>query len=163
MGQKFEIEAIGQVLARGIQRYECVAIKPTTRKDGTQTSYAVLKSQCADCGADFTFTSALHGAAFNPNRRCDKHKAAGVPLGIAKSFLADKAQTEIKRLKAEKADLARRLTQAERSVADMAKRLARYELTTEEAKRFADHCAAMAKERRARLEKARRARASVFD
>jgi hypothetical protein len=142
MAEGFEIEAIGQVLRRGGQSYECVAIKPTTRKDGTPSSFAVLRSKCVECEADFTCTSALRGAVFQPNRRCGKHKMPGVRAAGQK-------------MKTELADLKKRLAESERARLDLAERLARYELTDEEARLFAAHCKAMTKERRARLTKAR--------
>lgn len=163
MSKSFEITAIGQVLLRGAQKFECVAIEPTTRKDGTATSFAVLKGQCAECGADFTFTSARRGAVFQPNRRCDKHKAAGVPLGVNKSVLVGELRKEIATLRQDKADLAKRLDEAERAGRAAVKQLARYELTDAEARAFAALCAARAKEQRAHLGKARtRYEASVF-
>ena len=162
MDRSFTIEAIGQVLTRGAQRYECTAINPAVRKDGTPTFFAVLRSQCAECKADFTCTSALRGAAFMPSRRCDKHKAAGVPLGYSKSATVADLREEVRRLNADKADLTRRLAEAEREAQEATKRLAKYELGTDEARRFAEHCAAMAKERRAHLAKAKARTENVF-
>lgn len=166
MGRAFTIEAIGQVLRRGAQRYECIEIKPTIRRDGTPTSYAVLQSQCAECKATFTCTSALSGAVFQPNRRCDKHKAAGVPLGYSKAEAIGTLREELRQAKAGKADLQRRLTEATRELQDTAKRLARYELNADEARRFAALCETKAKERRAHLAKAKwraQDKPSVFD
>lgn len=154
MGAGFTIEAIGQVLRRGAQSYECVAFRSVVRKDGSPSTVAVLRSQCAECGADFTCTSASHGARFQPNRRCDEHKAAGVPLGLAKNFLADNLRSEIKRLKAEMAGMAKRLAAAERNGQALARRLARYELTDAESQRFAALCAERTRERRGHIARA---------
>lgn len=164
MSGKYEIEAIGQVLERGAQTFECVAIVPTTRRDGTASRYAVLRSQCADCGADFEFTCAMSGAAFQPNRRCSKHKAPLRPVG-AKRIGVQLAEIrfEVKRLEREKADVAKELADARNALLAVGKRLAVYELNDEESKRFAALCAQKAKERRAHLERAKARSGSVFD
>ena len=164
MSRKYEIEAIGQVLERGAQKFECVAVVPTTRKDGTATRYAVMRSQCADCGADFEFTCAMSGRAFQPNRRCSKHKAPWRTVGAPrpKDLLAE-IRMEVKRLQYEKAAVAKQLAYAQNELLSVGKRLAAYELTDEEGQRFAALCAQKAKERRAHLERAKARSGSVFD
>jgi hypothetical protein len=163
MGKEFEITEIGQILKRKDQSYKCVDIRPTQRKDGTPTRYAVLQSQCVDCGADFTCTSAMQGAVFQPNRRCDDHKAAGVSAGRSKNNEAEALALEVRRLKDENANLKWRLNSAEQQTRTLAKRLARFELNDEEGRRFAEHCANMAKERRAHLARSAQRKVSVFD
>lgn len=166
MSKKFEIEAIGQVLRRGAQEYECVAIRPSTKRDGTPSRFAVLKSQCADCKADFECTSAMSGAVFQPNRRCDKHKAAGVPIGPrSKKDVSAALAAEVKSLKEANAELRERLVASEKRQKDFSRRLARYELSDDENRRFAERCEQATKERRALLARAknRSVSKSVFD
>lgn len=72
---------IGDVrLFRG-QRYECEAIEPYTRKDGTQSSVALWTSHCATCGQPFTAKMAVgqwdHPSFSGPVRRCREHAKAG--------------------------------------------------------------------------------------
>lgn len=164
MDKSFTIEAVGQVLYRDTQAFKCVAIRPVTRKDGTPSRYAVLRGKCADCGAEFECTTAMSGAVFQPNRRCDKHKAAGLPVGAprAKERLAE-LQREVDGLRADLAEM-RRAHAAEAKRRETAERkLARYELTDAEGRRFAAYCAQMARERRAHLARASGRAAGVFD
>lgn len=47
------------------------------KKDGTLAVIAVWASQCAQCGEELRFTAPAAATKFQPNRRCDKHKAPG--------------------------------------------------------------------------------------
>lgn len=157
--QAYDIKAIGQVLKYAAQAYECIGFRDTTRKDGTPSRYALLRSHCADCKAEFQCTSAVSGVAFQPNRRCDLHKAAGVPIGKTLN------KTTIRELRKELAAQKAKNAETEKALRAVSKRLARYELSDEENKRYADHCAQVAKERRARLERLKTPKQakSVFD
>lgn len=57
------------------QRYICTATVPFTRKDGTVSAVLTWQSDCAECGAAFSFKSGA--TKFDPNRRCTKHKRPG--------------------------------------------------------------------------------------
>lgn len=57
------------------QRYTCVASVPFTRRDGTVSAVLTWQSDCAECGAAFSFKTGA--SKFDPNRRCAKHKRPG--------------------------------------------------------------------------------------
>lgn len=64
----------------GEQRYECVGIKPYTRRDGSQTELLIWRSNCAKCGDSFECTSPAQSENFSPNRRCALHKRPGTKV-----------------------------------------------------------------------------------
>lgn len=57
------------------QRYTCTAAVPFTRRDGTVSAVLTWQSDCAECGAAFSFK--MGATKFEPNRRCAKHKRPG--------------------------------------------------------------------------------------
>jgi len=57
------------------QDYTCTASVPFTRKDGTVSAVLTWQSDCAECGAAFSFKSGA--TKFEPNRRCAQHKRPG--------------------------------------------------------------------------------------
>jgi hypothetical protein len=63
------------------QSYALVETIPHRRRDGTETTLSRWRSNCATCGAEFTFTSPTHRAKFEPNRRCEQHRQPGVCAG----------------------------------------------------------------------------------
>lgn len=68
---------LGEVRSYRGQRYECVGLRPYTRRDGSATALAEMASACAKCGVGFVFCVPVEAAVFQPNRRCAKHKMAG--------------------------------------------------------------------------------------
>jgi hypothetical protein len=47
------------------------AVVPYVRRDGTETTLAVWRTNCADCGEGFTImTTARRKSLWHPNRRC---------------------------------------------------------------------------------------------
>lgn len=61
------------------QRYTCTAAVPFTRKDGTLSAVLTWQSDCAECGAAFSFK--MGATKFEPNRRCRKHSQPGNRVG----------------------------------------------------------------------------------
>jgi len=59
------------------QRYRLVAVRAHTCRGGRQTQLAEWRSDCAQCGAAFTFLMPLRRKRFEPNRRCAAHKQPG--------------------------------------------------------------------------------------
>lgn len=80
------------IWAHGGQVFECLEIKRTVRKDGAPTSYAVLGSQCPECGVPFISTAALNederGAL---TRRCVDHRRSGRPVAPRPAVVTDRA------------------------------------------------------------------------
>jgi len=69
-----KIEVGDEFRYRG-QKYVCVAVEPYIRKDGAFSGIATIMSNCANCGAEFTFTVGINTTRFNVNRRCPVHAA----------------------------------------------------------------------------------------
>lgn len=157
LSKPYKIEAIGQVLMAGQQRYVCEQIRPVRCSDGSHSKIADLRSECATCGAQFTFSTGLTGAKFYPNRRCDRHKRKGKAAfapSLALKSKADKLETQVSELKL-KLKQAEAKAKAEQRRADAAERsLARYELNGKERSAFDALCAQQAAERRAKLRRA---------
>jgi hypothetical protein len=76
---------IGQKFSRRGQQYVLADYVPYITKDGRCVLLAVLKSRCADCGAEFAFRTmrgAIHSGLLN--RRCSRHKRPGYPVKAVK-------------------------------------------------------------------------------
>ncbi len=73
--------AVGTIVSFHDQQYRCVRTEPYYRPDRTRSDLAEWVSECADCGASFRFRTPVRVRSFVPNRRCDKHKRPGVPVG----------------------------------------------------------------------------------
>jgi hypothetical protein len=59
------------------QAYWPLGTEPCIRKDGKPAILMRWRSRCASCGVWFEFKRSIK-VPFVPNRRCDKHKRAGV-------------------------------------------------------------------------------------
>jgi hypothetical protein len=59
------------------QAYWPLGTEPCIRRDGKPAILMLWRSRCAQCGQPFEFKRSIK-ATFVPNRRCDKHKRAGV-------------------------------------------------------------------------------------
>ena len=68
---------IGMVFKRGVQRYECVAIRPHQRIDGRMTKVAVWITDCPECGEAFEVVCTTSITRGPENRRCPLHRAPG--------------------------------------------------------------------------------------
>jgi hypothetical protein len=72
---------MGEVRMFQGQRYECEALEPYTRKDGTQTTVALWATHCATCGQPFVIKMAIgqwDWPSFRgPVRRCREHAKKG--------------------------------------------------------------------------------------
>jgi hypothetical protein len=58
-----------------VERFEHVC------RNGRTTELIRWRSQCAECGSDFTFSAPANSRKFEPNRRCQKHKRPGHRVG----------------------------------------------------------------------------------
>lgn len=168
-GKPFCITHAGQEFVTQDQRHTVIEIRPVDRRDGAKTEIAEMESACVVCGKAFRYTTALAGDVFYPTRRCKAHKARGQRVGA----LETRAQKDKRRLEEqiekqkeviaglrEARDAARLKAQEEKVRAnELARALARYELTPGEASAFGERCAAATKERRARVKKLRAMRA----
>jgi hypothetical protein len=67
------------------QAYELVGTVPYTRRDGTATELRQWRGYCADCNAEFIFSSPISASKFSPNRRCTKHKRPGARVNSGKA------------------------------------------------------------------------------
>jgi hypothetical protein len=68
---------IGMIFKRGVQRYECVAIRPHQRIDGRMTKLAVWITTCPECGEAFEVVCTTSMNRGPGNRRCPLHRAPG--------------------------------------------------------------------------------------
>lgn len=68
---------IGDTLDHKGQVYTVVASFERNRRDGTKAAILEWRSNCAQCGAPFTFTTPAASSKFEPNRRCQTHKRPG--------------------------------------------------------------------------------------
>lgn len=162
-GKPYRVWAIGQTLRAGDQEYVCTEFREAKRRGGATVRIAALEGKCAECGEPFEFTVGLEGAKFQPNRRCDLHKARGrkaKPGGISAEIKA--RDEKIRALTAENRAIAADMRAAVKDAVDACskalraeikeakaqarkearraeraeKRLARYELTPGEEDRF---------------------------
>ena len=69
---------LGTLLMVDGQRFEVIALLDHCRRDGMPTVLIRWASHCAECGQPFTQTTSM--TAKNPNRRCPKHHAPGLPV-----------------------------------------------------------------------------------
>lgn len=60
------------------QQYRMVGEEQGARKDGAPTVLQVWESECAECGATFSFRRGKYIKKFKVNRRCDDHKQPGI-------------------------------------------------------------------------------------
>jgi len=67
----------GETIVDRGQRYTAIEAVPHVCRDGRETTLTRWLSWCATCGQPFTFTSPTSAKAFQPNRRCAKHKRPG--------------------------------------------------------------------------------------
>lgn len=75
---EYNLETISAVRIYKGQRYECVALDEYRGANGSVGSLATWESECAQCGARFTFRRAVKaGVEFAPSRRCREHAAPG--------------------------------------------------------------------------------------
>lgn len=68
---------IGTLRTHAGQLYWVADTSTRRRKDGSLAVILTWASQCADCGEELRFTTPAAATKFQPNRRCDKHKAPG--------------------------------------------------------------------------------------
>jgi hypothetical protein len=68
---------IGMIFKRGVQRYECVAIRPHQRIDGRMTKLAVWITTCPECGEAFEVVCTTSMNRGPGNRRCPLHHNPG--------------------------------------------------------------------------------------
>jgi hypothetical protein len=59
------------------QQYRLVAVEPYVRRDGIARQLEVWESDCAKCGAVFTYKTTAFGHTNSPNRRCKEHRRPG--------------------------------------------------------------------------------------
>ena len=83
---------VGDRVEREGQRYVCEAFEPHIRRDGRETALVVLRSDCAQCGASFTFKvpALVAWRKLMLSRRCAAHKRPGVKVKKAAPVKAAK-------------------------------------------------------------------------
>lgn len=86
MKEMFEHQ-IGDMLVYKGARYQCVAVRPYTRKDGELTEIATMRALCADCGKPYEYETSRYYRSFSPIRRCKDHRRMGVRVRTAKFSL----------------------------------------------------------------------------
>lgn len=59
------------------QSYRMIGTFKRARANGTEALILTWASPCAECGAQFTFTTPAASSKFAPNRRCPEHKRPG--------------------------------------------------------------------------------------
>ena len=68
---------IGTIRNHQGQVYWVADTSTRRRRDGALAAILIWASQCVDCGAELRFTTPAATSKFEPNQRCDKHKAPG--------------------------------------------------------------------------------------
>lgn len=74
---------VGDVWSSKSQEYRCVGIAPHTRKDGSDTTLALVETRCTTCGMPFSFKLPLNGDRQQVSRRCRLHSLPGVRVSKA--------------------------------------------------------------------------------
>lgn len=64
-------------ITHGGQAFVKINTLPYVKFDGTVTHLMVWQSNCADCGAEFTFTTPATASEFKSTRRCQAHRKPG--------------------------------------------------------------------------------------
>jgi len=66
------------------QRYVCIGFEPWVTRSGENTTLAVWRTHCAECGRRFDFMYSTRTEKFAPSRRCSEHSRPGVQVGRKK-------------------------------------------------------------------------------
>lgn len=67
---------MAEVTWRG-QLYSRVGRQPWTRKDGSETTLSIWRTDCPACGTEFQCTTADEAIGFKPLRHCATHRRRG--------------------------------------------------------------------------------------
>ena len=69
---------IGAVLTLDQQQFELAKIEPYWRTDGALSAILHWRTECPQCGCEFTHKTGRGTAQFN--RRCEEHRKAAKPV-----------------------------------------------------------------------------------